>query len=156
MRFPCLLYLRSRLRFHPLCLRLQKFFSLKPWNPRLCFGRCGVCLFDCSLFLPEKILQKLQRNHNFWNDGVVWSWTIYWFIPCIALHCPHNINFATYQTPALMFRRDVSKKTPFRIVRLLTKLASHVKAQVRSCPYLFQGWFGVLGPSLDLAVFWTL
>lgn len=64
--FPqCLPCLRSRLRFHPLCRRLQKFFSLKPWNPRLRFGGCGVCLFDCSLFLPEKILQKLQRNDNF-------------------------------------------------------------------------------------------
>lgn len=65
MHLLCLLYSRSQLRVHRLCLRLKKFFSLKLWNPRLCFGRCGICLFGCSLFLLEKNLQKLQRNHNF-------------------------------------------------------------------------------------------
>lgn len=81
MRLPCLLYSRSRLRVHPPCLPLKKFFSLKLWNPRLHFGCCAICLFDCNLSLLKKNLQKLQRNHNF---GMMMLYKQRPFTGCVA------------------------------------------------------------------------
>lgn len=80
MCFMCLPYLRSRVHFHPLCLRLQNFFSqseglaLKPWGGlSLCVKDSGVCLFYYSLFLLGKILQKLQKKSQIRNFMVVYS-----------------------------------------------------------------------------------
>lgn len=80
MYFMCLPYMRSGVHFHPLYLRLQNFFSqseglaLKPWGGlSLCVKDSGVCLFDYSLFLQGKILQKLQKKSQIGNFMVVYS-----------------------------------------------------------------------------------
>lgn len=80
MCFMCLPYLRSRVHFHPLYLRRQNFFSqseglaLKPWGGlSLSVKDSGVCLFDYSLFLHGKILQKLQKKSQIRSFMVLYT-----------------------------------------------------------------------------------